>query len=203
MACLVKRDVRLILGKTGSGKTTLARQLVRALPRCLILDNGFQEFTARHFTDISQLHDHLDINAVAGEEFKAAFTPLKSQYDTLFRWAVEVGNEEAITLVLEECDRFPTPASAALFDEIVQRGRHYGVNLLALTTFPYAVNIDLRRQATEIFTFRQHEPADIKWLSAVMPGEAISQVQQLGDYEYLRWNAKNGEIEKGKTVKGG
>ncbi len=203
MPCLTKRDVQLILGKTGSGKTTLARQLVRGLNRCIILDNGFQEFTAPHFTDIAALHDYLDINAIAGEDFKAAFTPLKSQYETLFRWALEIGNEEAITLVLEECDRFPTPASADIFEEIVQRGRHYGVNLIALATFPFNVNIDLRRQATEICTFQQHEPADIKWLSAVMPGEAIDQVQQLGDYEFLRWTAKSGQIEKSKTVKGG
>jgi superfamily II DNA or RNA helicase len=199
MPALLNRNVRLILGKTGSGKTTLARQFVTGLPRALILDNGFCEFPAVPFLNIQDLHAYLDANGGQGGNFRAGFTPLRAQVATIFQWAREIGNAEEMTLVLEECDRFPTPESALYFEELVQRGRHFGVHLLGLTTHPYAVDIDLRRQATEIFTFRQHEPADLKWLSAVMTPEALDQVMTLGDYEYIQWTARTGAIVKGKT----
>jgi hypothetical protein len=202
MPCLLNRDVRLILGKTGSGKTTLARRFVRALPRALILDNGFLEYPAVHFTDINELHSYLDAAGSKGGNFRAGFTPIRSQYSTLFTWAREIGAAEEMTLVLEECDRFPTIEAQLQFEEIVQRGRHYGVNVLALTTFPYAVDIDLRRQATEIYTFRQHEPQDLKWLSAVMAGDTLNDVMNLGDYEYLHWIAKTGASDRAFTKSG-
>lgn len=200
MPALISRNVRLILGKTGSGKTTLARQFVKKLPRALIVDNGFCEFPAQQFLTIQDLHAYLDEHGAAGGNFRASFTPLRRDVPYLFQWAREIGNAEEMTLVLEECDRFPTPESAAGFEELVQRGRHYGVHLLGLTTHPYAVNIDLRRQATEIYTFRQHEPNDLRWLAAVMTPDALAEVQRLADYEYIRWTAKTGAIEKGKTI---
>jgi len=199
MPCLKKRNVRLILGQTGSGKTTLAREYVKSMSRALILDNGFCEFPAVEFLDIQSLHEHLDSHGNAGGNFRASYTPLRSQIPTLFTWARELGQAEELTLVLEECDRFPTAESKAHFEELVQRGRHYGVHILGLTTHPYAVDIDLRRQATEIISFRQHEPNDLKWLSAVMTPQALEQIAQLGDYEYIRWTARTGDIEKGKT----
>lgn len=200
MPALVNRHVRLVLGKTGSGKTTLARQFVKGLPRALIIDNGFCEFPAVQFLNVQDLHDYLDGYGGPGGNFRASFTPLRRDVPTLFQWAREIGNAEEMTLVLEECDRFPTAESAPAFEELVQRGRHYGVHLLGLTTHPYAVNIDLRRQATEIYTFRQHEPNDLRWLAAVMTPDALDAVQRLGDYEFIRWTAKTGAIEKGKTV---
>jgi len=199
MPALVNRNVRLILGKTGSGKTTLARQFVKTLPRALILDGGFCEFPAVPFQDVKALHTYLDAAGNAGGNFRASYTPLRSEIPTLFNWARELGNAEEMTLVLEECDRFPTAESRPHFEELVQRGRHYGVHILGLTTHPYAVDIDLRRQATEIFSFRQHEPNDLKWLSAVMTPEALSAIMALGDYEYIKWTARTGAVEKGKS----
>lgn len=201
MPTLVNRSVKLILGKTGSGKTTLARQFVSQLPRVLIIDSGFCEFPAQNFTTLRDLHKYLDNHGGAGGNFRASFTPLKKDIPVLFRWARELGKPEEITLVLEECDRFPTPDSAALFEDIIQRGRHYGVNMICLTTHPYAVDIDLRRQATEIYSFRQHEPADIKWLGQIMPAHVVGSIIGLGDYEYIRWNAKTGLVAQKKTEK--
>lgn len=200
MPCLLNRDVRLILGKTGSGKTTLARRFVRTLPRALIFDNGFSEFPAVHFTDIKELHEYLAIVGSKGGNFRAGFTPTAAEFGMIFTWALELGNAEAVTLVLEECDRFPTPECKTQFQEVMQRGRHYGVNVLALTTFPYSVDVDLRRQATEIYSFRQHEPRDLKWLSDVMAGDILDEIQGLQDYEYIRWQAKTGAHERGKTT---
>lgn len=201
MPCLITRDVRLILGKTGSGKTTLGREFVNCLPRALIIDKGFLEFSARHFLDLDELHKYLDQRGGPGGNFRASISPRKSDYDQLFRWALELGQAEEITLVLEECDRFPTPDSQETFSDITERGRHFGVHVLSLGTHPCGVDIDLRRQATEIYSFRQHEPADIKWLTAVMPSAAMEQIINLGDYEFIRWEAQHGTITKGKTKK--
>ena len=150
---------------------------------------------------LDELHEYLDARGGPGGNFRGMYTALKSEFDTLFRWCREIGSAEEMTLVLEECDRFPTPDSALAFEELIQRGRHYGVHMLGVTTHPYAVDIDFRRQATEIFTFRQHEPADLKWLAAVMTPDALAQVIDLKDFEYIKWEARTGAVTKGRTTK--
>jgi hypothetical protein len=200
MPALTNRNVRQILGTTGSGKTTLAKYFIRSLSRVIILDSGFNEYPALHFPKLAALHEYLNYRGDVGGNFRVSFSPVKSEIKTLFAWAMELGKIEPITLVLEECDRFPTPESDNEFYEIVQRGRHHGCHILALTTHPYAVSIDLRRQATEIYAFRQHEPNDLKWLSAVMSPEALDQITSLDKYQYVKWIAETGKIEKAKTI---
>lgn len=200
MPCLVKRNVDIILGQTGSGKTTLQREIINSRPRAFILDAGFQEFSAIHFTDHESLREYLDTRGIHGGNFRASYTPLESEYATMFGWARQIGDQgEELTLVLEECDRFPTVDSKPAFEELVTRGRHYGVHIGALSTYPFAVNPLLRRQATRIFSFRQNEPRDLEWLSKAMSPDALSAIQELNDYEYVCWTPRTRELIKGKT----
>lgn len=196
---LQNRNVRLILGPTGSGKTTIARELVRTIPRALILDAGFTEYSSVHVFELADLYKYLQEAAQPGKSFKVSYTPIEPDYATCFEWARAIGEAEDVTLVMEEADRFPTPESMAAFMELVTRGRHYGVHLLALSTYPFNMSIALRRQATEIYSFRQHEPRDLKWLGDVMDMDTLANIEDLGEYEYLRWTAKTRRYEKGKT----
>lgn len=200
MPTLKKRNVRLIVGPAGSGKTTLAKQFVNSLNRAVILDSDFQEFEAEHFLDVHEFYEYLEENGKA-DNFRASYTPLDGEQELMFAWAKSIGDHKEATLVLEECDRFPEPESKSMFGAMMKRGRHWGLHMIGISLYPFAINIGLRRAATEIYVFRQHEPADLEWLGKVMAPSVIDQITKLGEYEFIKWTAKTGAIEKGKTKK--
>lgn len=192
-----QRDVDLILGKTGSGKTTLARQLISARNRVIIADADYHEYPAKEFLTLDELADYLERNAIGrGSFFRVSYTPYEHEYPFMCDVARIVGN---CTLVLEEADRFPDPRYCMEYQEIIARGRHDGVSIMALGLYPALLPSMLRRQATRIISFRQHEPADIEWLAAVM-GEAAEQLPNLGDHEYLEWYSGVGEMRPKKLA---
>lgn len=178
-----QRQVDLILGKTGSGKTTYARHLIASRSRVIIADADFREYPATTFQTFESLSDYLEKHAGAGQFFRVAYTPYEDEYPLMCDLARLVGN---CTLVLEEADRFPDPRSCIEYQEIITRGRHHRVSIMALGLYPALLPAMLRRQASKIISFRQHEPADIDWLAAVM-GETAKQLPALGDHQYLEW----------------
>ena len=192
----VQRSVDLILGKTGSGKTTLARQLIRSRSRVIIADADYHEYPALEFQDLATLTEYLEAHAGAAQFFRVSYTPYEDEYPIMCDLSRLVGN---CTLVLEEADRFPDPRYCIEYQEIIARGRHHRISIIALGLYPALLPSMLRRQATRIFAFRQHEPADIDWLAAVM-GESAKQLPQLGDHEYLEWTPGAGSLTAKKLM---
>ena len=193
---MISRSVDIILGKTGSGKTTLARSLVKPLTRTLILDAGFEELGGLTFYTLDELGAYLDKSAGKGGAFRASYTPLNTEWALMLEIARRLGEIEPITLVLEEADRLPLPKELAEYDELISRGRHYGVNMIAISLYPYKIPAELRRQATAIYSFYQHEPRDLAYLEDVYGGH-LETLQALGPYEYLKWTRT--DVSKGKT----
>ena len=188
----MQREVRLICGQTGSGKTHFAREIVKSLPRCLVIDSGFQEFENTIFFDnieslISSLKDR---SAETDKEarFNLGYTPLPYEYESMFDIAIACGN---LTLVLEEADRFDEKIFS--YQDIITRGRHYGISILAIAPHPYNFPKDLRRQLTEVISFRQTEESDLDYLSDVI-GEEIYQVRDFprDSFKYLKWTPETG-----------
>jgi hypothetical protein len=193
------RAVDIIVGKTGSGKTTLARELVAPLTRCLILDVGFNEFNAQEIYTLDELADYLEARGRIHGFFKVSYTPLSHEYPTLFKMARLIGQQEPLTLVLEEADTISPPSEMAEYDELISRGRHYGVNMLAVTLYPFKVPPELRRQATAFYSFTQHEPRDLQYLSDVYGPEHVDKIAALPPYHYLKWTRES--ITEGHTKK--
>src|SRR4051812_28903286 len=114
----LQRDVDLILGKTGSGKTTFARTLIRPLPRVLIADADFEEFNAQVFEDFTDCAAYLEEKRDPERIFRASYTPKSAEYPLLFDLARLVA---PVHLVLEEADRFDDPRHCEEYEEIIAR----------------------------------------------------------------------------------
>ena len=185
----MQRDVILICGQTGSGKTTYAKSLVADLPRALILDAGFREFEAVH---VDALDDFIGgVESRGGLEnltapFRIGYTPLSDEYDVCFRLASAAGD---VTLVLEEADRFSERELPA-YEEIIARGRHRGVSILAVAPHPYNFPKNLRRQLTRVVSFRQTEESDLDYLADAV-GDDIYRVRDFppGSFRRFEWTA--------------
>lgn len=190
----MQRDVVLILGKTGSGKTTFLREHLKTATRSLVVDADFCELPGQPCSTLDELLERLESQDAGGAGFfRCIWTPALDELAAPFVVAREYG---PILLTLEEADRFPPPAECPEYAEIIARGRHYGVSIAAASLYPFALPAELRRQATRIVSFRQHEPRDIDWLSAVL-GEAAEQLPDLPQHAYLDWSPETGAVKKG------
>jgi len=141
------------------------------------------------FTEINALLEfwekHLD------SDFRIVYQPLQPDiefdYICTLVWACsKKGN--GVIFVVEEVDRFSdsTHLSTA-FANIVQRGRHRDITLIAISQRPYRVNRTLSSQVKELYTFQQSEPRDIDFLSEFL-GQDVERIRELPLYTYIYWN---------------
>lgn len=186
----MQREVTLIFGQTGSGKTTFARSLLDGLQRALVAEANFAEYPALPFADFGLLVAYLEkINARSPASFfKVSYSPRLFELPLIFDLALSYG---PLTLLLEEADRFEDPRYCIEYDEVITRGRHYGVSIVALALHPFKIPIELRRQATKIVCYRQIDPQDLRWLSEVM-GEAAYSIPSLPAFTPLIWIPSTG-----------
>lgn len=207
---MLQRPVRFILGQTGSGKSFLADQLQQREPRVLIAGCGFDEFRAEPAESWADLIRRLDERQAFGSRrpFRICYSPRPEEFGAFFELAVKLGH---VHLVLEEGDRF----SEAEYDEegelvyagkgdhwykeAVTRGRHYalGFTMIALrhTAFPTLG----KSQLTELVSFRQVLPDDVKWVRDVAGDLALELPTLPGPpspppHPYLRWTPTEGAV---------
>lgn len=193
----MQREVRLRLGQTGSGKTFGSAVHFKECPRAIVAECSFGEFPAVRFDEFPDLVVYLDkLNAFTNTSapFRVSYTPRKSEYHLIFELALELGN---CWLFLEEADRFGSPEDIPGYDEIITRGRHYGINIEALATHPYNLPVDLRRQCTSLVAFRQIEPRDIKWIGDLVGPLAYELPKlpgppQTPPFPFLEWDGVKG-----------
>lgn len=190
----MQREVILVLGKTGSGKTTWAKNFIQQKSRVLILDAGFQDYPAEACLNLDDLITRADLqNARSNGFFRLSYTPRTDEAPIVMDLTRVLGNS---WVVLEEADRFDDPKISPEYDEIISRGRHYGVSILAISLYPFKLPADLRRQATRIICYRMHEPRDLDYLDDII-GEDVEKLPDLEPFHYLDWQAGIGsEVKK-------
>jgi hypothetical protein len=83
------------------------------------------------------------------------------------------------------------PQSAAVTDAIA-RGRHVQLSFLLATQRPHQCQRIISAQADAIYSFRMHEPRDLKFLKDSATPEYAAIVRQLGAYEVAKYDAATG-----------
>ena len=190
----MQREVVIITGQTGAGKSSLARRMFDETPRAFLVDADFKEFRCTYYDDYTLFVQHLSARGAFSDfrtppgrlsyvPFRVGYTPLSSEHGLVFDTAAELGN---LTLFLEEADRFADPGQLPEYDEVITRGRHYGVSIVAISTHPFGLPKELRRQATRIIAFHQEETSDLDYLANRI-GEAAYTLPKLPKFSYLDW----------------
>ena len=177
-----RRKVNLIYGTTGSGKTTLANALLRPDPKVIILDCDFREIEyAAEAPNLIEFGNYVKENF--NRNYRLIYTPEDWEFDDTFDIIKIAGEYSAnpVMLVLEEADRF---FDSRPFRSIINRGRHYNLNLTAISLRPAATITSLRSIATDVYASKFEDINDLKFFSSYFD---ISIFSRLGEYQFVHW----------------
>lgn len=178
------REVLLVCGVTGSGKTTWARQFTRKLTRFFVYDIA-ASFPVQ-YVDAEALAEMVETKP---KDFR---TGVYSPYDTdvLTAAAYMIGD---CWLCLEEISTLYNIGARihGPLQEAVLLGRQRSLSILAISQRASYIPITLRSQASRIISFRQQEPADLKWLADFLGKDNAEKLPALPDLHCIDWHKGN------------
>jgi hypothetical protein len=188
----VSRDVTIVVGKTGMGKTLWTRRYIIGRPRVIILDPVL-EYEGLLFDDLTDMVHHVRDNRIYQVKGQfAADMPFLCDISM----AVAGGESERhdVTLVIDEASR-AVPSRLQLhpsFTNVVFRGRGRRladgswtehVHLVVVSQRASSISIDARSQYTRLISFQQTEPNDVRAIENMTGGvmERLTTLQ-VGEY---------------------
>lgn len=182
----MQREVFLVCGVTGAGKTTWARQFTLKLPRLLVYD-----IAVSFPVEYVQVETLAELAENPRENFRYGIYDPRDT-DVLTATAFIVGN---CWLVLEEISTLYNIGARihGPLQEAVLLGRQRSLSILAISQRASYFPITLRSQASRVVSFRQQEPTDIKWLADFM-GSRAEILPTLPDLRCIDWS--KGELSE-------
>lgn len=181
-------DVRVIVGKRGSGKSCALRDMLSREPRAVLYDT-LREPTYDKFTRIGSFPELCKFLAANPAVFRVAYSwdgvaSHEVDFDRACRAAYAC---RRLTFAVDEVDLFTSPSYIPRpFDRLVSLGRHRELSVWVATRRPKEVHPLIRSQANMVVSFAQTEPADLEWSRQVM-GSGADRLPALRLYERVVW----------------
>lgn len=202
-----------IWGASGSGKSSLAKQILKGRGRVIVFD-PLDEYQAQRMARVTSGRQLLGAMAEAVRGFRLAYVPRAGaeadHLDQLCQVLIQAQapykesggrNGWPLTLVVEEMNlSFPVHGGAERcpgFAEVCSRGRHFGIEVLGLSQRLAEVSTRFRGNCSESYVLRQTGPRDVGAAADVL-GQDRGTVQALRNLEYI--HEKAGQIERGKIT---
>jgi hypothetical protein len=188
----IQPPVRFLCGIRGYGKSTMARALVAPAPRLLAFD-PFSEHDALAL-DFGDLEDFLDTTPDLGAfrvslreaGHEEGFCGLALATARLLQKEHPPGG---LTVLLEEADLVARPGQEPpVFQDLVARGRHDGIELVCVSRRPAEVSRLITSQAEFFYVFRTQEPRDVTYLRGYIGEAAALAAQHLDKFHYVAWS---------------
>jgi len=199
----VNREVILVLGKTGYGKSVWSKNYTAPIQRLLAYDLC-QEYPVR-YCEGDEIIDMLG-EGENGNPITKLIARKQGGLGKTFRlgvWKTDdaplVGAlafmEGTCTLLLEEFSTLYGRGERMQpwLSENVFLGRHREVSILGTAQRAASIPIDLRSQASRVISFRQTEHNDMQWLEDYFEGHT-GEISSLGKLECL--DAYQGSVKR-------
>ena len=185
--------VAVVLGRRGSGKTTLVKSRLDLFPRVLICDPN-HEYEGRAPDGLSGLYQL----ARSERKFRLVFRPPLGvaeaeeleAVDCLAEIAYRTGN---LLLVVEEADRYTKHGKDTLpyLRLLIDQGRHNEIGVVMVARRPSRLPKDVIENASALYLFHIHEPHSQRYLAGII-GADVAQLAGLGAGDYLEWDERRG-----------
>lgn len=187
-----------VVGRKGSGKSTVLREIVEGAPRLVLWDplsehrwcpNRIEDLTRLdEFFWWSRHHNKFAARFVAQSDLEDAFTTIA---DLVYQRGHVVFGIEEVALISQP-NWIPEG-----FDRLVRIGRHRAIDIVWTTQRAGEVAWRLTA-ATDIFVlFRHTEPRDIDAIDERCGAEVAGCVNQLGMHDRTVWDALTGKLYEG------
>jgi energy-coupling factor transporter ATP-binding protein EcfA2 len=184
---LATNERLFITGKTGSGKSYLARYLTRKISRLIVLDGkgtlGVPEW------GLEDWYKSIDLNDQTKTFRLRAYPPLKADlvefWDEILYQAMRAGN---ITIYMDELYAVVPPnktASPTLF-ACYTRGREFGLGMWASTQRPVWIPLVAMSEAEHFFVFRLQLMEDKQRLAAFMGSDVLEPIRDDHGFYYMK-----------------
>jgi hypothetical protein len=201
----MQNEIVVILGKKGSGKTVIARHLVKDRPRLVAYD-PMRQFGACGVS-LGTFEDILSyISENRRGPFRAIYQPeipIGSTQDTVQQEFIRicdlVNRLVNVCFLVDEIDNClpPRDRENGFFKNMIQRGRHAGVSLVATTIRYTDTQRNLTAQADKIVCFHTHEPSDIRYFKSYF-GEMADDLPQLPPFHYIQY--EKGQVSRHEPI---
>ena len=189
-----ERDVILVYGKTGMGKSRWTRRYLKSKQRVIIVD-PMREHDGQLVEDLGEVIDTVEayptfrVRSEWSHETPVLASIAMAANDPR-KWGGD-GPENImkipeLTFVVEEAQRAMSPRSNLhpAIEQILLRGRHHRVTPLFISQRPSTVHIMARSQWTRLVVFHQTEGGDTRWLEE-QSGINREEFSMLGPGEYF------------------
>ena len=168
-----------MVGRKGHGKSSLVKQRIQHEDRLIIRDPRKEYRQGVIFTSFLDLMQELEREPKTFQCICRFEDP--EDDDSLLAFVRDFRN---ITFVAEEVDEICKPQSVHPdFEWMLKYGRHYGIDVYAVSRRPAETNVMLRSQADTIISFKQSEPADLEYLAK--RGFDPAQLKSLEKFQFV------------------
>jgi hypothetical protein len=193
----VNRDVIVVLGKTGYGKSWWAKLMAEGYTRKLVFD-PMMSFRHVEWTDSADVVEKLGEDAWTDYRDKSkpfaygTYDPedIPSFGGTAFYCGNNLLILEECTMVFQKGERRMAPWAHRL----CFLGRHRSCSVMLISQRGANMPIDFRSQANRIISFQQHEGDDLTWLKNFFPAADVKAMANLEKFSCIDYC--NGEISR-------
>lgn len=191
---LESRRVAVVFGRTGAGKTVLARALLNEWRRELGADGLIVDTLGEH-GDVPRL-DLGDVPgwlALSAGRREPGLVRVTVEDDAQFKALADSFKARPpgrpLALYVDEASYWAKPAwTTPGLADVVRYGRHYGVHLLAVARRSAEVSRELTAQAGRLYVFRVVEPRDVAYLGGILAPGALTIIKELPPRHYLEYS---------------
>ena len=202
----MQNEIIVILGKKGSGKTVMARHMVSKKRRLIVYD-PMRQFSACGVV-LGRFEDILSyVSKNRRGQFRAVYQPeipLDAKDDRVraefIRICDLVNRLVNVFFLVDEIDNClpPRDRENGFFKNMIQRGRHLAVSLVATTIRYTDTQRNLTAQADTIICFHTHEPSDVKYFRNYF-GAMADDLPTLPPYHYVKY--EKGNVSRHEPIK--
>ncbi len=174
--------IATIVGKKGSGKSFLAKEIADDEPRVIVIDN-LGEYDRLTVVDGYRECIHALLGAEKQRRFKLALRTTSLEEDLELMDLVY--SMDHVTLIVEETSRYTSSAFLPQpLEQLIRFGRHRAINMVWLARRASELHRDLTANSDVIVSFTQHEKRDVEYLRSFMGDMALG-AKDLPPYECL------------------
>ena len=173
----LEREIVIVLGRTGQGKSVWTRQFLKHKSRIFVFD-PLMDVRAKYGSQ-KDLLDIYDAGELVGGKIRLG---ISSPDDVELLSAISFIAGDAWLVIEEASFLFPPGGRAPEWlREPIFLGRHRRLSILITAQRPTSIPVDLRSQASRIVCFSQHERRDTQWLDSYF----LDRADQISDLSML------------------